>query len=57
MNNLKKIIFLSIIPAFLTVFFIVKFTVPSVQGYFDLKKKLEYRKSRDKNDKRKYRKS
>jgi len=45
MNNLKKIIFLSLIPAFLTIFFIVKFAMPATQEYFDLKKQIKLEKA------------
>ncbi len=44
MNNLKKIILLSLIPTFLTVFFVAKFTIPSVKQYFKLKEQIDSEK-------------
>lgn len=45
MKNLKKIVILSILLAILTVFFIMRFTVPSVQKAMDLKKELAQAKT------------
>jgi hypothetical protein len=45
MKNLKKILILSIILAILTVFFVMRFTVPSVQKFMSLKKELAQEKS------------
>ncbi|HSA05583.1 MAG TPA: hypothetical protein P5556_00230 [Candidatus Gastranaerophilales bacterium] len=41
MNSLKKIIFLGLIPVFLTAFFIVQFTIPGVKEYFKLEKQIK----------------
>ena len=45
MNNLRKIILMSLIPALLTIFFIVQFTMPSVKEYFNLKKEIKSEKA------------
>jgi len=45
MNNLRKIILMSLIPVLLTIFFIVQFTVPSVKEYFNLKKEIKSEKT------------
>lgn len=41
MDSLKKLILMSLIPALLTIFFVVKFTIPSVKTYFELKKDIK----------------
>ncbi len=41
MNSLKKLILMSLIPAILTIFFVIKFTIPSVKTYFELKKDIK----------------
>ncbi len=44
MKSPKKIIFLSLIPTFLTIFFIVQFTIPSIKEYLKLKKQIKQEK-------------
>lgn len=49
MTDLKKLILMSLIPAILTIFFVVKFTVPAVKEYLSLKKQIKTEKSAIKN--------
>jgi len=51
MNNTKKIVILCLVPAILTIFFIVGFTVPAVNQYFKLSKQIEQKKLAIKNTK------
>ncbi len=51
MNNLKKLIILSIIPVILTIFFVIKFSIPSVQEHLTLKKSIKAEKTALKNTK------
>ena len=44
MNNLKKIIFMSLIPTVLTIFFVVQFTIPAVKKYLNIKEELKQEK-------------